>query len=112
MDSDAKTDGSEAVQLYSDAGTTGAGVYVKIYTSAPTYNVKLSIQDSETMPIQDATVVIGETTRTTGSAGGCSFTLDMGTYSVEVSKEGYTTKTESIDVDPSNLQFIIVLASA
>lgn len=112
MDSDAKTDGSEAVQLYSDAGTTGVGIYVKIYTSAPTYNVKLSIQDSETIPIQDATVVIGETTRTTGSAGGCSFTLDMGTYSVEVSKKGYTTKTESIDVDPSNLQFVIVLASA
>ncbi|MBQ9025577.1 MAG: PEGA domain-containing protein [Methanobrevibacter sp.] len=56
---------------------------------------------------------IGETTKTTGSAGGCSFTgIKEGTVSVEISKDGYTTKTEEITVDETHTSFTISLVSA
>lgn len=77
-----------------------------------TRTLSFTINDG-TNAIEGATVVIGATTKTTGSAGGCTFT-DMAddTYSVEVSKEGYTTKTESITSDETHTSFTISLVSA
>lgn len=103
---DAKKDGSEAYQLYSDAGTTGTGMYVKIYESAPTRSVSISVDDG-TDPVASASVVIGETTKTTGSAGGCTFTLTDGTYSATVTKEGYESATEEITVAYDETSFDI-----
>ena len=109
---DAKKDGSQAYQLYTGAGTGGTGMYVKIYESAPTRNVSVTVQDSNEDAISGATVVIGETSKTTGSAGGCSFTLTDGAYEITVSKEDYTTKTEDISVAYDNTSITITLASA
>lgn len=109
--SDAKDDGSEAYQLYTDAGKTGTGMYVKLYATAPTRTVSITINDG-TDPLQSASVVIGETTKTTGSAGGCSFTLADGKYEATVTKEGYTTKTEEITVAYDEVSFTISLISA
>ena len=51
-------------------------------------------------------------TKTTGSAGGCSFTdIQDGTVSVEVSCEGYVTKTEEITVSSENTTFTISLVA-
>ena len=81
-------------------------------TPATTRDISFSITDG-TDPIQGASVVIGSTTKTTGSAGGCSFTgVAEGSVSVEVSKEGYTTKTETITVDSEHTSFTITLVAA
>lgn len=74
-----------------------------------TRNISFTINDG-TDPIQSATVKIGTETKTTGSLGGCTFNdIEEGTVSVEVSKEGYTTKTESITVDETHTSFTISL---
>lgn len=109
---DAKKDGSQAYQLYTGAGTGGTGMYVKIYESAPTRTVSFTVQDSNEDAISGATVTIGETSKTTGSAGGCSFTLADGTYEVTVSKDSYTTKTEDITVTYEDTSVTITLTSA
>ena len=81
-------------------------------TTPVTRTLSFTINDG-TDAIEGATVKIGATTKTTGSAGGCTFT-DMAddTYSVEVSKEGFTTKTESITSDETHTSFTISLTSA
>lgn len=80
--------------------------------SPTTRTLSFTINDG-TNAIDGASVTIDSTTKTTGSAGGCTFT-DMadGTYSVEVSKEGYTTKTELITSDETHTSFTISLVSA
>ena len=76
-----------------------------------TQDISFTINDG-TDPIQGASVKIGSETKTTGSEGGCSFTgIEEGTVSVEVSKEGYTTKTESISVDSEHTSFTISLVA-
>ena len=78
-------------------------------TTPTTQDISFTIDDG-TDPIQGATVKIGSETKTTGSAGGCSFTaIEEGTVSVEVSKDGYTTKTEEITVDSEHTSFTISL---
>lgn len=80
-------------------------------TTPTTQDISFTINDG-TDPIQGASVVIGSETKTTGSIGGCSFTgIEEGTVSVEVSKEGYTTKTESITVDSEHTTFTISLVA-
>ena len=111
VSADAKDDGSVAYQLYTGAGTGGTGMYVKVYSEAPKRTVNVTVDDG-TDPIQSASVVIDETTKTTGSAGGCSFSLVDGTYEIEISKDGYTTKTEEVTVDYENNSFTISLTSA
>ena len=74
-----------------------------------TQSISFTINDG-TDPINGASVVIGEVTKTTGSAGGCTFdNIEEGTVSVEVSKEGFATKTEEITVDSEHTSFTISL---
>lgn len=74
-----------------------------------TQSISFTINDG-TDPINGASVVIGGVTKTTGSAGGCTFdNIEEGTVSVEVSKEGFTTKTEEITVDSTHTSFTISL---
>lgn len=77
-----------------------------------TRDLTFTVNDG-TDPIQGATVTIGTKTGTTGSAGGCSINgVEEGTnISVEVSKEGYTTKTETITVDSTHTSFTISLVA-
>lgn len=77
-----------------------------------TYDVSFTIDDG-TDPVNQASVQIGSTTKTTGSAGGCTFSeLEAGTYTVTVSKDGYTTATESITVDETHTSFTISLTAS
>lgn len=77
-----------------------------------TQNISFTINDG-TDAISGATVTIGEDSKTTGSAGGCSFNgVTEGEVSVTVSAEGYTTKTETITVDSEHTSFTISLTSA
>lgn len=109
VEADAKTDGSEIVQLYTDEGSTATGVYVKIYATAPTRSVSFTVNDG-TDPLQGASVVIDEgTAKTTGSSGGCTASLTDGNHSVKVTKDGYVDYTGTIIVDYENLSFTISL---
>lgn len=79
-----------------------------------TRSVSFTIDDG-TDPIASATVVIdddSENSKTTGTAGGCSATLADGTHTVEVSKDGFTTKTETITVSEDNTSFTISLVAS
>lgn len=77
-----------------------------------TRDLSFTINDG-TNPIEGATVTVGDKSGTTGSAGGCTVTgVAEGTdISVEVSKEGYTTKTETITVDETHTSFTISLVA-
>ena len=74
--------------------------------------VSIAVKNENEEGVQGATVVIGGTTKTTGSAGGCTFNLSDGDYTVSVSAEDYTAKTESITVAEDTTSFTIVLTSA
>ena len=77
-----------------------------------TQNISFTINDG-TDPIEGASVVIDETTKTTGSAGGCSFNdIAEGSVSVTVSAEGYNSKTETITVSSENTSFTISLTAS
>ena len=77
-----------------------------------TQNISFTINDG-TNPIEGASVVIDETTKTTGSAGGCSFNgIAEGSVSVTVSAVGYTSKTETITVSSENTSFTISLTAS
>lgn len=74
-----------------------------------TQDISFTINDG-TDPIQGASVTIDETTKTTGSAGGCTFTgIEEGSVSVTISATGYVTKTQSITVDSTHTSFTISL---
>lgn len=77
-----------------------------------TRDLSFTINDG-TDPIKGATVTIGAKTGTTGDAGGCTIKdVEEGSVSVEVAKEGYTTKTETITVDSTHTSFTISLTAA
>ena len=77
-----------------------------------TRDLSFTINDG-TDPIEGATVTIGAKTGTTGAAGGCTIKdVEEGSVSVEVAKEGYTTKTETITVDETHTSFTISLTAA
>lgn len=79
-----------------------------------TRSVSFSVDDG-TDAISGASIVIdddSDNAKTTGSAGGCSATLTDGEHTIVVSKEGYTTKTETITVDSTHTSFTISLTSA
>lgn len=76
-----------------------------------TRNISFTVNDG-TNPIEGASVVIDDVTKTTGSAGGCTFNdIADGSVSVEVSKTGYVTKTETITVSADNTAFTITLVA-
>ena len=75
-----------------------------------TRTLNFTIVDSNGDAIKSANVVIDDVSKTTGSAGGCSF-KDMldGEYSVTVSADGFETLTETILVDADNTVFLLSL---
>lgn len=106
VSNEAEADDNTAYQLYTQpASDKGTGMYVKIYSAAPTRSVSFSVTDG-TDPISGASIVIDDTiTKTTGGAGGCTGDLADGEYSVEITKEGYTDYTGTITVSYEDISF-------
>lgn len=76
------------------------------------YDVTITVDDGSD-GISGASVVIGETTKTTGDTGECTFNdLTEGEKSVTITKEGFIEKTETIDVDSNHTSFTISLTTA
>lgn len=66
----------------------------------------MSVKDGDSQGIGGATVKLTNTTtsavltKVAGSAGGCNFTeVPIGSYSVEVTADDYTTYTSTLTVD-------------
>lgn len=73
------------------------------------------VKDSEDEPaaIEGASVKIGSTTKTTDSSGECTFpNLTYDDYSAEISAEGYTTKTESMQFRSNHKSFTVNLVAS
>lgn len=95
----------------------------KIVAEEPvTYDISVSIKDSEDQGVQGATVTLTDITdntitftKTSGSAGGCTIKPTPGTYIVTATCEGYEdyTADESLVVDKNgNLAIILTVANA
>ena len=99
-------------KTYTKTGSSSVEEPEPVVETPVTRNISFTINDG-TDPIEGASVVIGEITKTTGSAGGCSFNdVADGTVSVEISKEGFVTKTEEITVSEEDTSFTISLTAA
>ena len=73
------------------------------------YSIHFDVTDGEN-GIEGATVTINGVSKNTGSAGGCNFNnMTGGVVTVEVSKTGYVSKSESISIDKEHTSFSIVL---
>lgn len=80
-------------------------------TTVQTRNIHIDVNDGEEA-VSGATVVIGEMSRTTGDAGGCNFAdLTDGEHTVTVTKEGFSEKTEVINVSADATNFVISLTA-
>lgn len=85
-----------------------------------TFTVTLEVVDTITITVDDGTnaiegasVKIGSTTKTTNSSGECTFTgMTYQDYSAEVSAEGYTTKTETLQFRSNHKSFTVSLETA
>ena len=76
-----------------------------------TRTISFTINDG-TNAIQGATVTIGSDSKTTGSAGGCSFSdIEDGEISVTVTAEGFVDETTTITVDSTHTSFTISLTA-
>ena len=63
----------------------------------PKYAVFVTIRDTTTSnPLQGVIVSLGGAQKTTTSNGTVSFSVETGNYSLEISKDGYTTSQETI----------------
>ena len=84
------------------------------------FTIELEVVDTITITVDDGTdavegasVTIGSTTKTTDANGECTFPdMTYGDYSAEVSKEGYTTKTESIGFRSNHKSFTVSLTAS
>lgn len=84
-------------------------------TLEPVDTITVTVDDGEDTPtaIEGASVKIGSTTKTTDSNGQCTFTnMTYQDYSAEVSAEGYTTKTETLQFRSNHKSFTVSLTAA
>jgi len=85
--------------------------YSKGVIDPATRDITITVDDGED-PIAGASVVIGGTTKTTNDSGVASFTgVTEGTVSATISKDGYTSKTESLSVDSTHTSFTVSLVA-
>lgn len=86
-----------------------------------TYDISVSVKDSEDKPVQGATVTLTDSndntktfTGNTGSAGGCTIKPTAGTYVVTAACEGYEnyTANENLVVSENGSLDIVLTATA
>ena len=84
-----------------------------------TLTIELEVVDTITITVNDGTdaiegasVIIGETTKTTNSSGVCTFTdMPYDDYSATVSADGYTSKDETLQFRSNHKSFTISLSA-
>ena len=76
-----------------------------------TRDISINVTDG-TNPVQGASVVIGDVTKTTGSAGGCTFNgLTEGEHDISVVCDGFADFASTIIIAEENNNFEITLTS-
>ena len=77
-----------------------------------TRSVSFTVNDGENGLNQATVKIDGDNLiKTTGSAGGFNVDLSDGEHTIEASKEGYITKTETITVDKNHTEITISLTA-
>ena len=84
--------------------------YVKNCSSTQTLTV--TVTDESSVAISGASVVIGETSKSTGDDGKATFQLVYGDYEATISADGYTTATEELQFRSNHKNFEIELEAA
>ncbi len=99
--------GNYAVVLYNDnCSDTSACVEINLISN---YTVTFAVTDSSSNPLQNAGIVINDSTLTTNASGLASITLPEGNYAYSVSLTNYETKNDTISIADSNKTENIVL---
>ena len=84
--------------------------YVKNCSSAQTLTV--TVTDESSVAISGASVVIGETSKSTGDDGKATFQLAYGDYEATISAEGYATVTEELAFRSNRKNFEVELEAS
>lgn len=83
--------------------------YLEPATPATTQTVTITVNDSETSPIEGAKVKLADAILKTDSAGKAKFAVGSGEYTLAVSKSGYKTTNDMIVVESSAVNKTITL---
>lgn len=113
IDSDAVVDNETLYELFTDDGTTSAGLFVKLLDALPVCNISVSVTDGND-GIGNIDVVLtdgtNEYTGKTGNAGGCSIkNVPFGEYTVQVEAEGYEDYEDTFTVNSEEADLNIQL---
>ena len=85
---------------FRDTYSPAKAITITVLTPPPTYTVLVAVKDSNSSnPLMGANVNLGETLKTTASDGTTTFTLEAGSYTLELSKSGYTTSRETLTIN-------------
>ncbi len=98
-----------------EAGDSALADRVKHLEDLSTSNISFTVKDSADTPaaVQGAKVTLNGKSGTTGSSGGCTINgILWGTYTVTVTKTGFTDYSDEITVDGSHTSFNISLTSS
>ena len=108
-----KVDADGYDQLISENVTVDSNSKFTIESLDPTdYSVTVTVKDSQTAPIEGANVTLGDLPAVqTSSEGIAAIYAEVGDYQLVVSKDGYTSYDESVNVTGAN-SFDIVLEYA
>ena len=87
--------------MLSDAYAPSATINVVGAAPPPTYTVTVTATDSTLAKLQGASVAFGNSVKTTDANGAATFTTVAGTFTLFISKAGYTPLSESISVTAS-----------
>lgn len=85
----------------------GIGLYIFVFNQSPAppdgnggvpqkATVRGVIKDADGNPVQGATVKLATQTATTGADGAYSFTVDAGSYTLTITKQGFDQKTSTV----------------
>ena len=98
-----------------ESGDSALAARVAHLEGLSTSNISFTVKDSETEPaaVQGAKFTRNGKSGTTGAAGGCTINgILWGTYTVTVTKTGFTDYSDEITVDGSHTSFNISLTAA
>lgn len=99
---------------YTDSLTVDGDEEVSVtLTPVDTLTITVDNGADPAVAIEGASVIIGETTKTTNASGEAEFTnMPYDDYTVTISADGYTTTTEELQFRSNHKSFTVSLTSA
>jgi len=81
----------------------GNNLNIEVNLSMPKYNINYTITDSDSNPIEGATVTLDSINETTDSNGEATFIKPAGSYDYDIILDGYETISETTVVNGDNI---------